>query len=330
VRILGLLLWLLVLALTLPALPVTVARLSGSSSVGPVLLTSFTPYALVPYALAFLVAAIGAVLGRRSARLARGAAALGLAVLLGLHLLWVSPQFVGGHRPAGDSDLTVMSSNLSYGEADPARVVDLAVDNAADVLVLLEVTPEAVAALDEAGMSSVFPHRAGKAVAGVVGTMVVSRRPLTDVLDLGIRPLGFAMTVGRGSSEVRLIAGHPISPTFEVDAWHGTHRVLFRSAAQQGADLPTVVAGDFNATLDHEPMRRLEAAGFRSAAELANSGWQPTWPSSGEFGVLGLRLPSLLQIDHVLVDGSFAVSATETYAISGTDHQALVARLTLR
>ncbi len=64
---------------------------------------------------------------------------------------------------------------------------------------------------------------------------------------------------------------------------------------------PDLVVGDFNATADHEPMRSLADAGYRDVGELANEGWQPTWPSGDAVELLGVSVPSLVQIDHVLV-----------------------------
>ena len=85
--------------------------------------------------------------------------------------------------------------------------------------------------------------------------------------------------------------------------------------------------GDLNATVDHEPMRRLADAGYRSATELANEGWQPTWPAYGVVHVAGVEVPRLVQIDHVLLGRRMAALETHTLAIRGTDHRALVAEV---
>ena len=47
---------------------------------------------------------------------------------------------------------------------------------------------------------------------------------------------------------------------------------------------------------------RLADAGCRSATELANEGWQPTWPALRDASTSpGVALPRVVQIDHVLV-----------------------------
>ena len=102
---------------------------------------------------------------------------------------------------------------------------------------------------------------------------------------------------------------------------------MLAAAVASDADL---VVGDLNATTDHAPMRRLADAGFRSATELANEGWQPTWPAHGRTSLLGIPLPHLVQIDHVLLGPSLAAVGTHTLDIPGTDHRALVAEVAVK
>ena len=56
-----------------------------------------------------------------------------------------------------------------------------------------------------------------------------------------------------------------------------------------------VLLGDFNATLDHAPLRRLLGTGYRDAADVRGAGFTPTWPYDGK-PVPGVTL------DHVLAD----------------------------
>jgi endonuclease/exonuclease/phosphatase family metal-dependent hydrolase len=115
----------------------------------------------------------------------------------------------------------------------------------------------------------------------------------------------------------------------DADQWWADQRVI-RLATADG-DGPTLVAGDLNATMDHKPMRQLLAAGYADAATEAKSRWQPTWPSSGEVTLLGVPVPSMLAIDHVLVQGGSQQALrpvqTQTFTVFGTDHRALVAAL---
>jgi endonuclease/exonuclease/phosphatase family metal-dependent hydrolase len=124
-------------------------------------------------------------------------------------------------------------------------------------------------------------------------------------------------------SALTVLAVHPTAPT-DPEQWRADHAAVL--AAAEASD-PDLVVGDFNATLDHPPMRALADHGWRSVEELANEGWQPTWPSNGLVSPFGLPLPSLVQIDHVLVGPRLAALSTHTVEIPGTDHRAVVAEV---
>ena len=119
-------------------------------------------------------------------------------------------------------------------------------------------------------------------------------------------------TRSEGQPTFRLISSYPNSAPI-------------RAAVASGA--PDLVVGDFNATPDHSPMRALADAGYRAVAELANEGWQPTWPANGIFRVHGLPLPRFAPIDHVLVGERLAALGSSTVALDGTDHRAVVAEV---
>jgi endonuclease/exonuclease/phosphatase family metal-dependent hydrolase len=91
---------------------------------------------------------------------------------------------------------------------------------------------------------------------------------------------------------------------------------------------PEFMLGDFNATVDQRPFRRILEAGYRDAAEQAGSGWQPTWPVRGTARPFGLPLPPSVAIDHVLVGDGLVATSTETVVVGGTDHKSLLATLT--
>jgi endonuclease/exonuclease/phosphatase family metal-dependent hydrolase len=82
-----------------------------------------------------------------------------------------------------------------------------------------------------------------------------------------------------------------------------------------------VVAGDFNATLDHAAFRDVLRLGYADAARQAGRALVPTW------GLPGRAV--LLALDHVLVDRGCAVLACSVHAIPGTDHRAVYASIQL-
>jgi len=329
-KIRWLLLGLLVVAMMVPALMITAVRILAPDGGHWVRLVSFAPYAVAFYGLAILLLLLALVAGRGTWRRTSGTLCLVILPLVGLHLWWASGPYVG--QPAvsekrGDT-FTVMSSNLSFGAANPSRVVEVAVKNDTDILVLTEITPVALNRMQAAGLDQAFPNAQGETADGVAGTMVFSRYELGQVEALNTTFGGFEMTVAIPDESITLIAVHPHPPTGDARAWRADHAAVRRAAAI--ADGPVVLVGDFNATLDHKPMRDLEGRGFADAADLANSGWQPTWPSAEEFSVLGFSVPSMLAIDHVLVTQELIAADTASVTIQGTDHRALFATLALR
>jgi endonuclease/exonuclease/phosphatase family metal-dependent hydrolase len=119
-----------------------------------------------------------------------------------------------------------------------------------------------------------------------------------------------------------LFAVHPYAPT-DIAKWRRDHHLIRTAVVDEQPDL---IVGDLNATTDHPQLRALAQAGYRSAAELANEGWQPTWPATG-VSVLGISVPRVVGIDHVLVGPTFAAIDTRTLDIPESDHQALVAEV---
>jgi endonuclease/exonuclease/phosphatase (EEP) superfamily protein YafD len=85
---------------------------------------------------------------------------------------------------------------------------------------------------------------------------------------------------------------------------------------------PRILAGDFNATLDHAELRRLLDTGYTDAAAEVGAGLKGTWPH-------GRRFPPPVAIDHVLADSRAGVKAFSVHAITGTDHRAVLAELVL-
>ena len=114
-------------------------------------------------------------------------------------------------------------------------------------------------------------------------------------------------------------------PLVEPEEWLRDHRTLARLAARaEGSGVPTVMAGDFNATLDHAPLRKVLGTGLRDAAEQAGSGWQPTWPTKWRKD----WLRPVLSLDHVLASSGLRAVRTRAVDVPRTDHRALVVELT--
>jgi endonuclease/exonuclease/phosphatase (EEP) superfamily protein YafD len=316
----------LLVLLLLPAATLTWARLLEPRGRLGVVLVAFAPYAVPLYALAVLVLLlVWWRAGGRARTLAKTLTALG-ALALALHLAWARGPYVGpGTAGADGARLRVMTANLRLGGADPARVVQAAVAHRVDVLVLEEVTPQALGGMRAAGLRLAFAHRAGSAADGAAGTMVFSKRPLSRVRRVRTGFGGYAMRVRTGREPVTLLAVHARPPLGGTADWAEDLNAVRAAAVDRSG--PVMIVGDLNATTDHLPLRDLAGRGFDDAATQARSGWQPTWPSATRVPVLGLPVPTMLPIDHVLVNDGLRAVRTRSLPLPGSDHRALLAIL---
>jgi endonuclease/exonuclease/phosphatase family metal-dependent hydrolase len=313
--------WLSAAVLALPAVTLTVARAFDTDNGTMIRIESFTPLALPLYAALLVLFAVGAALQHGDRRPLVVAAFLALAGL-GVHAWWYSPQVTGDNpEPAARAEhITVMNANLYEGRAKAQEVVDAVRDNDVDILVLEEITPSLLAQMDDLGLAELLPGRVGEPDYMVAGTMILANRPLTDHVRLRTTFQGWEAKYGT----LTVLGAHPVAPV-DPAGWRADHAAILRQAEADHADL---IVGDMNATPDHDVMRKLDDAGYRDAGELANEGWQPTWPAN-HVGVFPL-LPPLVRIDHVLIADTLASLGTHTVDIDGSDHYALVATVAQR
>ena len=308
-----------------PPLFAVLALITGSRWVdapGPVLLPVLQ--ALVPAATTptWVVLVLAAVTRRWS--LAAAASVLA-AVHVGLLVPWVTPGRRATAHSAGDR-LVVLSSNLLFGRGDPATVVDAVRDREVDLLLLVEVTWDLRDALLDAGITDELPHMAGRPRADADAAMIFSRHPLRAPEVAPLPPVtygGELATVTSPSGDVVVAVVHVVAPVPGFGrAWHREWTMLGTWAASVRPDLPIVIAGDFNATMDHPVLRRLGDVGIVDTLREAGRGRRATWPR-----IPGLsRLSPRFHIDHVQTRG-FDVVDADTLVMPGSDHLAVWAEL---
>jgi endonuclease/exonuclease/phosphatase family metal-dependent hydrolase len=313
--------WVVAAVVAVPALVLTVARAFDTDNGTLIRIEAFTPLAMPIYALLLVWVALGAA-REVPDRLPRAVAAVLALLLLLLHVWWFAPQVTGDDPAPGDGAprITVMNANLYEGRAKAQDVVDAVRDHHVDILVLEEITPDLLQQMDDLGLAELLPNRVGEPDYMVAGTMILADRPLTDHVRLRTTFQGWEATY----AGLTVLGVHPVAPV-DPAGWRADHAAILKQAEADHADL---VVGDMNATPDHEPMRRLDDAGFRDAGEVSNEGWQPTWPAN-HVGVFPL-LPPVVRIDHVLIGPQMASLGTSTVDIAGTDHYALLATVARR
>jgi endonuclease/exonuclease/phosphatase (EEP) superfamily protein YafD len=246
------------------------------------------------------------------------AAALGAAALAGACA--VSGRVVVRPRPEpGPEDLTILSANVLAGRADTGALATLLERERPDLVALSEagedfrakLTP-LVAGLGYRSWSST-PHGVPD-VRGVV--LLASARAGDLVVSSGPQMRHRHLEAGGGVlGERKMFTVHPEAPLGpgHTARWRSD---LAQIARWTRATPAPIVAGDFNATLDHS---RLRAAlgGCRSAADGTGKGLIGTYPSTRS------RMAGI-QIDHVLVPADAAVTRFEIHYLPASDHRAVL------
>ena len=290
-------------------------RLTGLERGTPLIqLISFTPYA-VPGAL--LTALLAAATGRWAAA---AVATLAFAALGAV----VVPRVLRGPPPPAGPTLRVMAANLLNGGGDARAGVEHVMVDDVEVLALVELTPEAVEALDAAGIAELLPYRALHPTGRYRGSGLFSRHPLGEPVrrehPCGATQTSARLTVPGCGHDIVIEAAHPCAPnTFDTACWEAD----LRAQPPATHDGPIgVVLGDFNATLDHASLRRFLRTGYHDAAALLGKGLVPTWPFK-------VYVMPWITIDHVFLDRRAGVARYGTRPVPHSDHKAVFAELVL-
>jgi len=237
---------------------------------------------------------------------------------------------------AASGSVTVLSWNTLGEVPDASAITDLALEAGADVIVLPETTGplgEDVAIAMREGGNPMWVHTvAFDEIAKARSTTILISPELGEyrvVSELVPGPPGNTNTLpsivadpvdGDGP---RIVAVHAVAPIrWELRNWRSD---LDWVAAQcTGANV--IMAGDFNATLDHFAGRGTDGGDLGRCADAAASGAAAavgTWPTS---------VPALLgsPIDHVLATPNWTVDAfrvVEGLDEAGSDHRPIVTTL---
>jgi|SRR5579875_850843 len=231
---------------------------------------------------------------------------------------------------AGGDRLRMLTANLWLGRADAAAVVAAVRRTGADVLFLQEINDDALRRLKRAGLPELLPAcRSQSWPDGGRGSALFARYELDD--GPVVAPSSMAQPAGRlglpSGQQVDLVCVHcrpprPVGRSFGVTGWRDELAALPAPATEPG-QIPVILAGDFNSTLDHARFRELLRRGYADAACRAGGGLTPTWGpgSSGR--------PPLLTIDHILVDQCCTVWSSAVFRLPGSDHRLLFADVEL-
>ena len=241
-------------------------------------------------------------------------------VLVAVHLVVLQPLFLDGRGAgAAGSDLRILALNVEY-DHDTGAAVSLQVRRAdPDVVVLSELSDLTMEHLDlsQYPYSSTFLSDGGGNGSGIwsrlplrsQGTRQLAGTPMSEVV----------LTLPDGSSlQVRQV--HTRSPRSAQDRVLWKNELAALDSELQSSTIPTITAGDFNASQEMAPFAAL-LGGSRGIVDAADGrGLLPTWPSSKV-------VPPFLRLDHVLLTSEIGVRTVEVLGPTGSDHRAVVADL---
>ncbi|MFC5066253.1 endonuclease/exonuclease/phosphatase family protein, partial [Actinomycetospora atypica] len=265
----------------------------------------------------------------------RRAASGALAVALALGLVGLVGTGDVLSRSAGSAEVTdtpdgvtVLALNTYKGDADADALAELVRERDPDLISLPEARGDLrrrlASRLDEGQGGSGYRSYSADDADDASGMTVFVRsslgRPTVTQDRKGTFPaivVDLPRSAPGAASGLRFVADHPRSPRpGEMLAWQ---RDVSRLADWCGADRPTVIAGDMNATADHRLFRD-STASCLDAGPTTGDGVTGTWPSWA---------PAFLgaQIDHVLTAGDVRPVGFEVVGVAGTDHRAVIARI---
>jgi endonuclease/exonuclease/phosphatase (EEP) superfamily protein YafD len=274
--------------------------------------------ALTPYVIAggVLLAIVTFAFRRRMLSLIVFVIALSLSAFLG-------PRLLSEEQPDADGTrLRIMAANLYLGHADARAIVNLVRQQQVDVLTMPELTPAEVAALDRAGLAELLPYRVFDDRPGGDGNGIAANVPLRKVVPMADTVLSQQSAVvdlpGRDDVELTAVHIQPPLSTKDVRTWRAELAGLPPVTPDKHV---RILAGDFNATLDHAAFRDLVDSGYADAGEEAGVGLDPTWSS--------LPTGPPLTIDHIVVDSRCAIGSYAVHDLPGSDHNAIISEVIL-
>ncbi len=289
---------------------VAAMRFTGADSTTWMIgLVGLTPLLMIP-----IYPILGMAVASRRRLMSVAAIVLALA-----HLAWTLPEWRAASAAPipsrNDVTITVVTSNVFLGNPDVTDLGRELLELDTDVIVIQELTPWQVRLFAAAGLMGEYPYQILMPQRDATGSGMMSRLPFVDA---GFRDIGGSMmpvaTVDDHGVLVDVIGVHIQAPVFDSArrAWADQLRALADMVA--GAQRPLILAGDFNATLQHDNLRAIDRAGSYDALLKRGMGWVSTWPR-------GRLYPPILRLDHIFATDDTAAVDAGVGTGTGSDHR---------
>ena len=279
-----------------------------------------------------LLLLVGAMLSRAVRNLAMSLGVM-LVVFVLVSAAVLSTRGFGGEKPdpAAGSELTVLAWNTLGPATAPEAIAKLGIETKADIIVLPETILEdatEVAVLMREGGSPMWANTlAYDQVSPALSTSLLTSAELGEYdydYERTTAVLPTVIATPRNGDGPKIVAVHAVAPIpGQFDVWPRDLELL----AQYCTGENIIMAGDFNATIDHMSGLGSEAGktlgDCTDAAMATDNGALGTWPT---------KLPALVgsPIDHIMTTDDWRVDSMEIIQSlddNGSDHRPIVAKL---
>lgn len=271
-------------------------------------------------ALTFLLTPVVLIVALALRNKALGGAGLVLLLVLGY---WASAdlRFGAGHGDRPDGAARIATANVYIGNPDPVSLINEILAEDPDIIMLQEMSPRIWALLKTLPQLEEFTFRNVNARDNPDGTVLLSRLPARET---GNVPLGSnaatSAEINIDGTWVRVINLHISAPISDGLIARGKTQLRELRTAVDASATPVVIAGDFNATVQHARFQDLMGDNLQDAHQLAGRGFGATWRHHRLDG-----LPPILRIDHILLTEQLDAIHSWTGDTTGSDHEVLFA-----
>lgn len=244
------------------------------------------------------------------------------ATVLVLNASIVAPWFLGATATAATGNsFKLMHANVLATNSDSDRFIEWVDNEAPDILVLQELTPEWLTSIKSVAQR--YPFLVLEPRPDAFGIGLFSQYALDDVEILTSDPFArpeIHATFTIGDRQLRLISVHAMPPIGESSYNARNLQLAAVSAAVTAASKPVVVIGDLNTSMWANHYRQLErTTGLQNARR--GFGIEPSWPL--------FFPPAMIPIDHCLVSPEISVLNFRSGPNIGSDHLPIVTTLAL-
>lgn len=234
------------------------------------------------------------------------------------------------------TSIRVLTWNTAGAATPPETIAKLAVATQADIVTLPETTIESgeqvAVAMREMGSPMWAHHAENSGTPWDAGSTTILISP--DLGDYSViessrdgssntSTVPSAVAMPTDGSGPTIVAAHAVAPRQEyMNDWRADLQWL----ADQCAEANVIMAGDFNATIDHMSGLGVDGGTLGRCAETSSetgSGAVATWPTASP-ALIGAPIDHVMASPHWQATGSLVVHSLDH---SGSDHRPLVVQL---